>query len=33
MSYKVEVHGIGDEEYTSNGVRFATPEEAQGFGG
>ena len=32
MSYKCEVHGIGDKGYTSNGIRFATEGEAKEYG-
>ena len=32
MSYKVEVLAVGEKNYTSNGLRFATDEEAQKYG-
>lgn len=34
MSYKLEVHGMGDPEghYSSNALRFATFEEASRYG-
>ena len=31
MSYKVEVHAIGESGYTGNGLRFATTQEAESY--
>jgi hypothetical protein len=31
MSYVAEIKGVGEDKWTGNGLRFATPEEASAY--